>query len=362
MKAHGTNYKAAQANWFNDAHPARQPRPKHKPKNNDRGSFLAASGVASIRREERPNRIKLPYLGSVRLGERLPEDAVISKATISRSNGKWYIALTLRVSPPEPEVKRHDFGGLDVGITPLAADSEGVEYLNPKAYYQSLRQRRLWQRRLARRRGPDERKGIKPSIGWLEAKRRLDKIERRIVGLRGNAHHQMSRSIVRKYAVLGIETLNVRGMDKLRFQAKAIRDAAIGGLLRQVEYKAKWYGTEIVKADRWFPSSKTCSVCGFVNKLLKREREWDCPNCGVSHDRNLNAAKVLQRLAETHRAAEMRLLAVLKAGLGAVCADVTPPETQALANGNGAVRETGVCDGGRAERPLAAGMLPSVAS
>ena len=91
--------------------------------------------------------------------------------------------------------------------------------------------------------------------GWLPS------IHRRITGLRENAHHHLSRLLVRKYAVPAIESLNVANMDKLRNQARSIRDAAIGGLLQKLRYKAEWYGTLIVEADRWFPSSKLCSHC-----------------------------------------------------------------------------------------------------
>ena len=138
---------------------------------------------------------------------------------------------------------------------------------------------------------------MKGSSGWYKAQRRIDSCHRRVRGLRENAHHQLSREVVRKYAVLGIETLNVSGMDKLRHQAKAIRDAAIGGLLQKVRYKAEWYGTEIVLADRWYPSSKTCFACGVVNGELGRERHWVCTECGAQHERNENAALNLRGLA-----------------------------------------------------------------
>ena len=117
-------------------------------------------------------------------------------------------------------------------------------------------------------------------------------------------------------------------MDQLRHQAKAIRDAAIGGLLRKISYKAGWYGTAIIAADRWFPSSKTCSECGLVNTELKREPHWTCPNCGVCHDHNLNAARNLHKLA---------LLAVRE--------DVTFPDGKALAGDVPVACETAPDDG-----------------
>ena len=107
----------------------------------------------------------------------------------------------------------------------------------------------------------------------------------------------MSRALVRKYHTLGIESLNVAGIIKAGLQSKALSDAGMSSLLSQIRYKADWYGTEIIEADRWYPSSKTCSACGVVNSALGREPKWSCPSCGVIHDRNENAARNLGKLA-----------------------------------------------------------------
>ena len=100
-----------------------------------------------------------------------------------------------------------------------------------------------------------------------------------------------------KYTVLAIESLNAAGMDKLRRQATSIRDAAIGGLLQKIRYKAQWYCTVVVEAGRLFPSSKLCSDCCTYNAALGREPYWTCSDCGVKHDRNENAALNLLSLA-----------------------------------------------------------------
>ena len=207
-----------------------------------------------------------------------------------------------------------------MGINPLAVDSAGTVYENPKAYYKALRKLRRWQRTQARR--------TTDSRGWWEAQHHIDKLHSRTTGLRNDAHHQVSRALVHQYHTLGIETLNVAGMDRLRHQAKAIRDAAIGGLLQKISYKADWYRTIMIAADRWFPSSKTCSACGVINGELKREPHWTCPNCGVCHDRNLNAARNLHKLA-----------------LLAVGEDVTLPDGKALAGDVPVASETAPDDG-----------------
>ena len=138
----------------------------------------------------------------------------------------------------------------------------------------------------------------------------------------------MSRALVRKYHTLGIETLNVSGMIRAGLQSKALADAGMSGLLHQVRYKAQWYGTQIVEAGQWFPSSKTCSVCGAVNGDLQREPDWDCSGCGTHHDRNENAARNLLKLA-----------------LLAVGEDVMLPDGKALADGDSVIGETGPEEG-----------------
>ena len=320
------NFRRAYENWRNKEIPARKPQTKRKRRTGS-GSFLIASGVDCIRYDGY-HRIRLPGLGSVKLKRELPRGVIPYEVHIVRNNGQWHASVN-HFAPPKPaESKTHATGGLDVGRTPLAVDFDGethTHHQNPAPLEKALRKLRRWQRAQARR--------TPGSRGWDEAQRRIDKLQRRIKGLRDDAQHQVSRELVRKYAVLGIETLNVRGMDKLRGQARGVRDAAFGGLLAKVRYKAEWYGTLIVAASQAFPSSKLCSACGEYNGELKGKRppRWACPSCDVIHDRNENAATNLYHLA-----------------LGAVSSDVTLPDGKALADGNHAAGETGP-DEGRTE-------------
>ena len=299
------NYRNARARWLNPELKAR--RPVFRKKNRcSTGSFLAASGVAIIKYDGH-RRIRLPYLGSVRMTRSLPE-GIPYEVTIRKCNGRWYASIAYwkpPASPPQRETQ--SVGGVDVGINPLAVDSGGAnsnpeahyqpaqtangqwEYPNPRGYAKALKALTRWQRAQARR--------TPGSRGWWEAQRRIDRAHRRAKGLRDNAHHHISRALVRKYHTLGIETLNVAGMIKAGLQSKALADAGMSGLLERIRYKAQWYGTLIVEAGQWYPSSKTCSVCGVVNGDLGREPGWDCANCGSHHDRNENAARNLQKLA-----------------------------------------------------------------
>ena len=274
----------------------------------------------------------------MKLKRELPE-GIAYEVRIRKENGIWNASVNYWKPPVDAEEKTHLCGAVDVGIAPLAVDSELVHYDNPKALGQSLRKLARWQRALARR--------TVGSRGWHEAQQRVNAIHRRSIGLRENAHHQLSRLLVRKYAVLAIESLNVAGMDQLPHQAKAIRDAAIGGLLQKIRYKADWYGTVVVEADRFYPSSKLCSDCGAHNAALGREPYWTCSDCGVRHDRNENAALNLLTLA-INAARDLPKLAP-----GPVGPDVTLPDGKALANGSNACGETGPGEGRTALSTLA---------
>ena len=307
------NHRNAHSRWRNKSLKARKPV-FHRKKSTGSGSFLAASGVSCIHYDGH-RRIRLPYLGSVRMTRPLQE-GIPYEVTIHRRNGRWYASIACwkpPIAPPRRETQ--SVGGVDVGINPLAVDSGGVEYRNPRGYHT----------------GPAPAEALAAGAGaanarqpgWWEAKRRIDRTHRRVTGLRSNAHHHVSRTLVRKYHTLGVETLNVSGMIRAGLQSKALVDAAMSNLLDQIRYKADWYGTRIVEADQWFPSSKTCSACGVVNRDLGREREWNCPNYGAHHDRNKNAARNLRKLA-----------------LLAVGEDVTLPDGEALASDNTVSGET----------------------
>ena len=281
------NYRNAYSRWQDKNLKARRPTFRRKNRTGT-GSFLAASGIAVIRCDGH-RRIRLPYLGSVKMTRTLPE-GIPYEVTIRKRNGRWYGAVAYwrpPVAPPRRETQ--SVGGADVGISPLAVDSDSVHYENPKALQHALRRLRRWQRAQARR--------TPGSRGWWEAQRCIDAIHRRITGIRNNAHHHVSRALVSKYHTLGIESLNIAGMIRAGLQSKALADAGMSGLLDQIRYKADWYSTRVVQADQWFPSSKTCSACAVVNTELGREPKWSCPSCGVIHDRNENAARNLRKLA-----------------------------------------------------------------
>ena len=195
------DFGQAMDNWRNPKLRARVPKVK-RPSFTGTGSFLAAGSVKEVRYDGK-RRVKLPCLGSVKLGCILPR-GICYEANIRRENGRWYICLKLW-RPPEPKPERDPRpGGIDTGINPLGTDSDGEVYENPKASYQMEKKLKRWQRAQARRQ--------KGSRGWWEAQRKIDKCHRRIRGLRHNAQHQMTSTVMKKFSELVIEDLNVAGM------------------------------------------------------------------------------------------------------------------------------------------------------
>lgn len=259
--------------------------PKFKSRKNGIGSFTL---YRTIRCTDRT--IQLPRIGVVRLKERgyLPTDARIIRATVSEHAGRWFVSVLVDKEP------HRDLGteilGVDVGIKSLAVLSDGTVFENPRALKTAEQRLRRLQKSVSRKR--------KGSNNRHKAVARLARQHYRVSCIRLNSLHQATNAITKRAAVVGIETLNIAGMMKNHCLSRALSDAAMSEFHRQIEYKMAWSGGEVVKADCWFPSSKTCSACGHVlDKLPLSVREWTCPACGAIHDRDWNASKNLENLA-----------------------------------------------------------------
>jgi len=135
------------------------------------------------------------------------------------------------------------------------------------------------------------------SQGRERQQQRVARLHEKVANQRMDSLHLLSRELVEEHSNLMIETLNIRGMIRNRRLARGISDVGWGELVRQLEYKGEWYGCHVVKVDRWYPSSKTCSDCGYVidGKLPLEIRQWRCPQCGCEHDRDINAARNLKK-------------------------------------------------------------------
>ena len=259
--------------------------PKFKSKKNEKQSFRLNG---SLRVES--NRVKLPRIGWVKLFEKdyIPTDHKILSATVSKHARKWFVSVNTE-SPDKPiTVAKNDVIGVDLGIKTLATCSDGSIYQNPKALRSNLE-------RLKRRHRQFSRKQ-KGSKNKARAKLRLAKIHYQISNIRKDILHKVTSKIVHENQVIVLEDLNVKGIMSNSRLAKAISDVGLYEFRRQIEYKAKWYGRTVCFADRFYPSSKLCSRCGWKHPNLKlSDRVFKCEVCSQVSDRDMNAALNLRQ-------------------------------------------------------------------
>jgi len=261
-----------------------------------------AFGLGTDRRH-----IRLPRIGTVRTHESTRKlarkveagTARIRSATLSYQRGRWHVAFSVELPDHEPPAREGGrVVGVDPGITSLAVLSTGQVVPNPRHLDAALTALRRTQRQAARRRGPDRATRTEPSNRWRKTKARVSALHTRVANARRDGLHKLSTRLVREHDTIVIEDLNVAGMVRNRRLARHIAGLGMAELRRQLDYKATDAGVRLAVADRWFPSSKTCSACGAVRaKLTLAQREFVCQNCGTRLDRDLNAARNLAALA-----------------------------------------------------------------
>ena len=230
--------------------------------------------------------IQLPRLGVLRLKEQnyLPTDKHITQATISERAGRWFVSVLVSEEIPAQEPARGEVLGIDMGIKILATCSDGETYANPKTLAAKIKRLRRWQRKLSRR--------TKGSKNRKKARQKIAQLYMRVTNARQDAHNKAAHAIIAKRpSVIVIEDLNVKGMLKNRRLSLALSDAALGQFGRILTYMAKYAGVTVIKAKRFFASSKTCSCCGWKNECMTlSDRVFVCQACGHTLDRDLNAA------------------------------------------------------------------------
>jgi len=280
--------------------------PRFKARRRTTPSVRFTTGV--IRVEVDRKHVTLPRVGTIKthestrkLARRLDVGtARILSATVRRDAGRWYCAFTVEVArrvsaPARPE----QVVGVDLGITALAVLSTGAAAPNPRNLNKALKALRTASRTLSRRVGPNQRTGQRPSARWETARREVTRIHTRVANLRKDAIHKLTAELAATYGTVVVEDLNVAGMLRNRKLARHIADASFGEIRRQLDYKTGWSGGQLAVADRWFPSSKTCSGCGTVKpKLSLRDRIFTCEHCGLVLDRDLNAAINLKQYVD----------------------------------------------------------------
>jgi putative transposase len=243
----------------------------------------------------------VPRLGWVKCFENLRFTGKINNVVISKRAGNYYASINLVTEDVPSICENQTVVGVDLGIKTLATLSNGVTFENPKAYKHALKTLKRLQRSLSRK--------IKGSNNRKKAITKLAKRHFKVVCIRKNAIHQLTKYLVTNFGIIVIEDLQVKNMIKNRKLSEAISDASFGEFKQQLVYKSSWHGVQLILADKFFPSSKICSCCGAKKEILKlSERTYNCINCGTCLDRDLNAAKNLANLALPGKSGEVKLV------------------------------------------------------
>ncbi len=221
----------------------------------------------------------------IRWSRQIPRHCSPSTVTVRLdAAGRWFVSILV----DDPEIKPlkpcDSKVGIDLGITSMATFSSGEKVANPRHFDKLYKRLRKAQKALSRK--------TKGSNNRYKARLKVARIQARIKDSRQDFLHKLTTQLVRENQVIAVEDLAVQNMVKNHKLSRAISDCGWGELVRQLEYKAAWYGRKLIKIERWFPSSKRCSNCGHVvSKLPLSIRDWECPECGTHHDRDINAAQ-----------------------------------------------------------------------
>ncbi|MBF0391511.1 MAG: transposase [Alphaproteobacteria bacterium] len=305
------NLGVAFSNFFRDlkkpkgARKARYPKFKKKGQRdsftlwNDQFEVRAVTGRFGKDRGE----IRIPNLGWVRMREPLSVAGRVLGAVVGRDGNGWAVAI--QCEQPDAETAHPNSGtvvGVDLGITHLISLSRPLpdgrtKIENPKPLRKAMRRVKKLARKCSRQEEVRKKRNAKTSRRAKARRGKLAKLHRRVANIRRDTIHKATTAVVNAFETIVIEALNVAGMVKNHALAGALHDAAFGEIRRQVEYKAPIRGGHVKVADRFFPSSKTCSACGHVMaKLPLHVRGWTCPACGMIHDRDENASFNLENL------------------------------------------------------------------
>ncbi|ADE13552.1 transposase, IS605 OrfB family [Nitrosococcus halophilus Nc 4] len=232
--------------------------------------------------------LKLPKLGTLKLKWSQRMGGIPKMVTVSKDPaGRYFVSMACEVEIAALPARKNAVG-VDVGVKDVVVTSSGDKSGAPKYTYQYARQLKKAQRRLSKKKKGSQRR--------RRQQQRVARIHARIADSRRDFLNQQSSKLINENQVICLEDLNIKGMLRNRRLSKAVADCGLYELRRQIECKAKWYGREVLIVDRWAPTSKRCSECGTIQESMPlKVREWECPDCGTEHDRDINAAKNVLR-------------------------------------------------------------------
>jgi putative transposase len=235
--------------------------------------------------------VSVPKVGRVRVRQSQPVAGETKSATFKRdATGKWYVSLNVAIEMPDvalPPVDEEGVVGIDLGLKDFAVLSDGERITAPKFYRRRERKLRRANKAFSRTQ--------KGSIGRVKARKRVALVHRKTSNQRRDFLHKLSTRLVKEHTGLCIEDLSLKGMVRTKL-SKSVSDAGMGEFRRMLEYKSVWHRKPLATISRWYPSSKTCPVCGTIhNALTLSERVWTCECCETTHDRDLTAAVNIRR-------------------------------------------------------------------
>jgi len=264
--------------------------PKFKSKKTEKCSYRTVSSYDNIKIDFESKKIKLPKIGRVKFRDNRIFSTKIRSVTVSRDPAhRFYASILIDKVVPTEKVKPEKVLGLDMSLQHLTVDSIGNKLDYPMNF--RIHEKKLaWeQRKLSRKRVGS--KTQKSSNSYQNQKIKVAKVHAKIADSRRDFLQKQSTQITNEYDVICIESLNMKAMAQSLNLGKSVGDVGWGQFTHMLEYKTLWKGKHLVKVSKFFPSSKRCSKCCFINKgLTLSERVWVCPECGTSHDRDINAA------------------------------------------------------------------------
>jgi putative transposase len=281
LQASITNLDTAFTNFFK----GQSDFPKFKSKNKSAKSFSVPQNIIL----ENGKLIIPKFKKGIDIIQHRTFEGKIKQATISKTpTGKYFASILVETTDtliPKKKITKENTIGIDLGIKDFLTTSEGKKVVNPRFLKKSLSKLKYTQKKYSKKKGK-------------QRKHKLQKLHEKVVNQRKDFLHKVSTDLVKNHDTIALETLKVKNMVKSHNLAQAISDVSWGTFVTMLQYKAEWYGTNIIRIGTFEPSSKMCNHCGHINKELKlSNREWNCKNCNTIHDRDINASINIKNFA-----------------------------------------------------------------